>query len=175
MYHTVLLDLFEQAMRQRNPALADLLQPGLPEEHIREMLKAADIQGLVDPIVSLFAWKNGTVFGRGITLEQASPFPESVYVFVDLKTMIKHFTGFHEGFVYHPKFDEADERYFPLFWDNSTGYLAVDLHNAKHRLVLLDPESEDLAQEAYGSFEKFLEDAIRANEENDGLVCFQIQ
>ena len=169
-----LLERFEAEIRHRKPDLADALQPGLPEDSIREMLQATEVKGAIEPVVRFFAWKNGCQLDSSVTLGEASPFPESVYVFVDLKTMIEHFGGFHEGFVYHPKFDEADGRYFPLFWDNSTGYLAVDLQSASHRVVLLDPESEDLAREVYGSFDDFLKDGIRANEENDSLTFFHI-
>ena len=108
-----------------------------------------------------------------MTLGEASPFPESVHGFADLQTMIEHFQMFHETFVYHPKFEDVDGRYFPLFWDSSTGYLAVDLRDQKGRVVILDPETEDLTHEAYVSFEDFLKDAIRANEKNEGLACFQ--
>ena|SRR5688572_6606248 len=170
-----LLEQFERAIRKRNPALADSLQPGLPEATIREMLQDADVRGHIDAILTFFAWKNGTALDAEVTLGEASPFPESIYCFADLNTMIDHFIGFHEGFVYHPQFDEVDGRYFPLFWDNSTGYLAIDLRSSKQRVVLLEPESEDLAGDAYPSFEEFLRDAIRANEEDDNLVCFQIR
>jgi hypothetical protein len=170
-----LLEQFERAIRKRNPALADSLQPSLPEATIREMLQNADVRGHIEPILSFFAWKNGTALGPDVTLGEASPFPESIYCFADLNTMIDHFAMFHEGFVHHPKFEEVDGRYFPLFWDNCTGYLAIDLRSPKHRVVLLEPESEDLAGDAYSSFEEFLQDAIRANEEDDNLVCFQVR
>jgi hypothetical protein len=168
-----LLEHFERAIRLRNPRLADSLQPGLPEDDIRKMLDAATVEGEIDPIVSFFAWRNGSRLAPNVLLAGASPFPHCIYVFADLKTMIEHFSEFREGFVYHPKALEVDQRYFPLFWDNSTGYLAVDLKSSKGRMVLLDPESEDLAHEAYGSFEEFLKDAIRANKENDGLAGFR--
>jgi len=168
-----LLDHFERAIRQRNMDLAGSLQPGLPEDRIRRMLQAADVKGDVEPVVSVYSWKNGSQADPRASLAEVSVFPDLIYVFADLKTMIAHFSEFHEGFVYHPKFHKVDGRYSPLFWDNSTAYLAVDLHNTKHRIVLLEPETEELAQEAYGSFEEFLKDAIRANEEKDTLICFQ--
>ena len=168
----VLLNQFEEAIRQRNPNLADRLQPGLSGEQIKKMLQDTGIEGGVEPIVNLFSWRNGSQFDVGVRLAEVTLFPESVYILTDLKTMIEHFEMFHDGFVYHPKFDEADGRYFPLFWDNATGYLAVDLKSPNSRVVLLDPESEDLAREAYSSFDEFLKDAIRANEEGDSLAFF---
>ena len=68
-----------------------------------------------------------------------------------------------------------DRRYFPMFWDYSTGYLAVDLKNTRAAVALLDPESAELATLAYSSFELFLDDAISANEENRPLTCFSIR
>lgn len=169
-----LLEYLEKAVRQRNPELAVRLRPGLSEDDIRKMLQNAGVSGDVEPVVSLFAWHDGSQPDPWATLVEASPFPESVYVFGDLATMIEHFKSFHESFVYHPKFYEVDGRYFPMFWDNSTGYLALDLNGSTHRVVLLEPESEELAREAYSSFEGFLKDAIRANEEDDILTCFQL-
>lgn len=170
-----LLEHLERVIGKRSPTAAELLQPGLPQEHIREMLADGGVRGKIDPIVSLFGWRNGSRLDPAVTLEQASLFPQSIYMFMDLRTMIEHFHGFSDGFIYHPKHDEVNGRYFPVFWDNSTGYLAVDLRSAKQPVVLLDPESEDLANKAYDSFEKFLKDAIHANEENDNLRCFQIR
>ncbi len=139
------------------------------------MLQDAEICGSVEPILDLFSWKNGCQFDSNARLADVALFPGSVYIYADLKTMVEHFEMFQEGFIYHPNFDEADGRYFPLFWDNSTGYLALDLASSTHRVILLDPESEDLAREVYSSFDNFVKDAIRANEENDSLSFFQTE
>jgi len=169
-----LLEDLERAIRQRNPTLAQRLRPGLPESRIRKMMAERDIAGVIDPIVALFAWKNGSRLDPKITLEQSSPFPASIYTFMDLEMMIQDFIGFKEVGAYHPKYTEVVDRYFPIFWDGSTGYLALDLEPSGHnRVVLLDPESEAFVSQAYLSFEEFLKDAIRANEENDRLKCFK--
>jgi hypothetical protein len=95
-------------------------------------------------------------------------------MFEVLDVMIAHFRGFKEFAVYQPKYTEVVGRYFPIFWDGSTGYLAVDLEPSnRNRVVLLDPESENLVKVAYDSFENFLKDVIRANEEEENLTCFQ--
>ncbi len=168
-----LLNLLEQSIRQRNPVLADALQPGLPEEQIREVLRRAKVEGEIEPIVCLFSWKNGTQIDFGATLNEMSPFPGTIYTLRDLKTMTEDFIMFHQSIVFHPQFAESDGRYFPIFWDNSTSYLAVDLKSSGGRVVLLEPEGEELARTAYNSFEDFLKDAIRANQEDERLMCFE--
>lgn len=150
------------------------MRPGLPKDGIRRALQDAGVRGDVEAVVNLFAWHDGSQPDPWASLVEASLFPESIYVFGDLATMIEHFKTFHASFVYHPKFHKTNGRYFPMFWDNSTGYLAVDLNSSNSRVVLLEPESDELARDAYGSFEEFLKDAIRANEERDILTCFQV-
>jgi hypothetical protein len=167
-----LLELLYQAIHRRNPVLADSLQPGLPKDNIREMLQAAEVKGYIEPIVDLFAWKNGPAPDPSEMPEELSLFPGSIYDFEDLKTAIAHFVGCREAleFVGHPKFDEIDGRYFPLFWDMFTGYLAVDLQSAENRVVLFELELPELVMEIYVSFEAFLKDAIRANEEDEHMT-----
>jgi hypothetical protein len=171
-----LLDNFERAIRQRNKILSDRLQPGLPDDRIQRMLKRAKVEGAIGPVVSLFSWRNGSRLDPSLTLGQASPFPGSVYIFMDFEMMLAHFRGFKELAGFQPKFAEVVGRYFPLFWDGATGYLAVDLKPLSHsRIAMLDPESESFVTVVYESFEDFLKDAIRANQENDNLTCFHIR
>jgi hypothetical protein len=97
-------------------------------------------------------------------------------MFVDLELMLTDFVGFKELTLYHPGYAEFVGRYFPVFWDGSTSWLAVDLRpSERSRVVLIDPESGTTVREIYPSFEEFLRDAIQANRENDSLTCFQIQ
>jgi hypothetical protein len=166
-----LLERLGGAIKKRNPVLADRLQPGLPEARIRRMLQRGSVDGTIEPVVCLFGWQNGSRLDPSLTLAQATPFPGSIYIFMDLELMIAHFRGFEEVVIYQSKLSEAAGRYFPIFWDGSAGYLAVDLKNPANRVMLLDPESTPLAREAYISFEDFIEDAIRANEENENLRC----
>ena len=96
-------------------------------------------------------------------------------MFMDLSMMLAHFNGFKEGAVYHPRYSDLVGRYFPLFWDGSDGWIAVDLDPAKHtRVVVLVMELEDAVLEAYETFNAFLTDAIRANNEKDELACFSV-
>ena len=64
-------------------------------------------------------------------------------------------------------------RYFPLFWSGSTNWMAVDLRqSANNRMVIIDPDLDEIVNEIYGSFEEFLKDAVRANEQDRALHCF---
>lgn len=171
-----LLVKFECAIHRRNPALADRLLPGLPEARVRKMLDRGKVKGAVEPVVALYSWKNGTQPNAYITPERPSLFPIVVYMLAELDLMIAHFQGFEEISVYHPRYTEVIGRYFPLFWDGSMGYLALDLEPSNHsRVVVLEKKAEKLVREAYVSFDEFLKDAIRANENNDILSCFKVQ
>jgi len=169
-----LLQKLEAALRQRNPQLAERLQPGMPETRIRRLLERAEVRGVVEPIVSLFSWKNGVNNDcLALSMEQASPFPKSIYMFMELDMMTAHFGNFKDCLAHHPEYAKVAGRYFPLFWDGSNSWLTVDLDPSSHsRIVLLHTEFEQMVFEAYGSFEEFLNDAIRANEENDSLAGF---
>src|SRR5215831_6946018 len=114
---TALLPKLEKALRERNPNLASRLQPGLSEERVRRTLRRAKVDGAVEPVVALFSWKNGTRVDSSLTQREASPFPASVYMFMDLETMIAHLRGFGEGAAHHPRMRQLVGRYFPFFWD----------------------------------------------------------
>lgn len=168
----ILFEQFEQEIRHRKPGLADLLRPGLPADTIRVMLQTAGINGFLEPVITYFSWKDGS--DPGLTILESSPFPESIYGFLDLRTAIEHFNLFHESLIYHPKFEEADRRYFPLFWDSSNSWIALDIDsNCGGRVVLLITESEQLVHEGYATVEEFLQDATDANIEDRPLTCFE--
>ena len=62
---------------------------------------------------------------------------------------------------------------FPLFRDGASGSIAVDLSPSKqNRVVVVEFESTEPVRQAYGSFDEFLNDAIRANREDSSLACF---
>lgn len=169
----VVLDRFENAIRLRNPNVAKALQFGLSEDIIVKALRDNDVKGAIQPIVCYFSWRNGCQYDSSMTLGEISPFPESIYGFLDLKTALEHFGLMHAALVYHPKYDETDGRYFPLFWDNANSWIALDLdHNQHSRIVLLITESEILVHEAYQTFEEFIQDATYANMKNEPLTCF---
>ena len=172
--NTALFEKLEAALRQRNPQVAERLQPGLSEKRIRRMLERSGAQGTVEPIVSLFTWRNGVNnYDQALSEEQSSLFPKSIYIFMELDMMSAHFGSFKECMEHHPAYAKVVGRYFPLFWDGSNSWLGIDLAPAnKSRIVLIHTEFEQMVFRAYSSFEEFLTDAIRANEENDSLTCF---
>lgn len=169
-----LLVRLEHAIRRRNSVLADRLLPGLPIARINRMLDRGKVKGAVGPIVGLYSWKNGTQPNAHVTPEQPSLFPGVVYMLAELDLMIAHFCGFKEIAAYHPRYTEVIGRYFPLFWNGSTDFLAVDLEpSSQGRVVVLEKKADKLVREVYPSVEEFLMDAIRANENNDSLFCFK--
>src|SRR5438309_122406 len=113
---TLLMRSLEEALRSRNPTLAGRLAPGLPETVVRQALRCAKIQGYIEPVVQLFTWKNGSRLDASLTEGQASPFPSSVYMFMDLEMMISHFREFEQCAVYHPRYSQVVGKYFPIFW-----------------------------------------------------------
>ncbi len=173
--NTALFEKFEVSLGKRNPQLAERLQPGLSENRIRRMLERAGVQGMVEPIVDLFSWKNGVNNDcQALSREQASLFPKSVYIFMELDMMTCHFGNFKDCMEHHPAYAKVVGRYFPLFWDGSNSWLGIDLSSANNnRVVLIHTEFEQMVFEAYNSFEDFLKDAIRANEEDVSLTCFE--
>lgn len=168
-----LIERFEKAIQGRSGGILSNLCRGISRDQILTRLREAAIQGKIDPLLRVFAWRNGVKAGYFAPLQGLSLFPESVYVLLDLDSAIEHFKILGESVKVHPKHLEIKGRYFPLFWDNSTSYLALDLRSASGAMVLLDPESEQLVNEFYESFEEFVEDAIHANELNEPLSCFE--
>ena len=168
-----IFDELEFALRDRNPELAELLAPGLQADQIEVSLRTVGIRAGFEPIIRLFGWRNGL---KPVSFQDAGDtaiFPELAFHFLNLDVMIAHFRGLREGFILHPNSEAAEGRYFPLFYDWSTCYLALDLSSHSHRIILFDPESEDLVCEAYSAFDGFIADAVRANQENDLLMCFK--
>lgn len=172
--YTTLLEQLETAIRERNPILADRLQPGLLGTRMQKMFRRAKVEGIIEPVVSLFTWKNGSHLDPTLTIEQATPFPGSIYIFMDFELMLGHFRGFKEMADHNRIYVEVIGRYFPLFWDGCAGYLAVDLSPlSSSRVVLINAESENMVNAGYDSFEQFLNDAIHANRKNRALTCFK--
>lgn len=170
----VLFEALEHAIRDRNPILAQRLRPGRSEVANRRSLARAGVMGCVDPVVALFCWKNGSNLDPSVPLDKASPFPKSgYYLFMPLSFILGHFQGFREFAKHCPSMKEVAGRYFPLFWNGSTGWLAVDLKPASNsRVVLIESQADDPVLQVYPSFDDFMTDAIRANRENTSLKCF---
>jgi len=178
-----LLQKLEQAIKARSPLLADLLKPGLPESKIRTALKRAGVTGEVQPVVDFYSWKNGTNLAAEATLEMTGFFPGAIYQFMDLETAIQNWKMMNDaadqlaemlqGTEAESMFDLSGQ-YFPMFWDGSTGSLAIDLDPLNNsRMVMIEFESTEPICEAYGNFSEFIADAIRVHKEGGTLTCFQ--
>ena len=88
--------------------------------------------------------------------------------------MLAYFRCFGEMASYHPRYSIVIGRYFPIFWNGSTDFVAVDLNDSGgNRVVLIEHETENLIRVIYPTFKAFLVDAIRSNETNEILACFQ--
>lgn len=176
-----LLNNLEQAVLARDPLLVAELQPGVPRNRITGILRESSVTGEMAALVDLYAWKNGISRDSKRTLQENSLFPESIYQFLPLHEAIEHFIGVQRAAKFlvevtgdPTKISQGSRRYFPVFWDCATGYLAIDIVPSHHnRLVIVDLESEDAIRSAYRRFDDFVIDAIVANQEIHGLRCFR--
>jgi len=171
-----LFKALEEAIRARNPTLAQRLRRGRSEAFLRKRLKEEGASGCVEPVVELFRWKDGTELDTTVPPDQVSPFPGSGYfMFMPFTFIVGHFESFRVDAKYHPNMKQVAGRYFPLFWNGSKGFrdwIAVDLKpSSNSRVVFIDSHADDPVYPAYASFEDFIVDAIRANRENKSLSC----
>ncbi len=176
-----LLNQLEIAIRARNPALADSLLPGLRESEIRSVLRGANAVGDVTGLVFLYAWRNGTSDAAPLMPPDNAFFPGTSYCFLPLQTGVEHFVTLRTAaaelveFTHDPtNIGEGAGRYFPVFWDGATGYLAADLRPSHNNgIVIIEFESEEPFRQAYETFDEFIADAIHVNKTNDTLACFR--
>src|SRR6185312_72523 len=149
-----LIHQLEAAVLARNPHLAGRLKPGLPVEQIKKDLKHAGIVGAIAPIIELYSWRNGTLLqgeseaaDTGFIPHQAVQLSESikqhllllgikrdtdfrVYNFIELEMAILHKRGYKKS-------SQFLERYFPILWDGSTSWVAVDIEPSGHNRVVV--------------------------------------
>jgi hypothetical protein len=79
-----------------------------------------------------------------------------------------------EAAKHRPELKEGARRYLPLFWDGNTAYLTLDIDpESNGRVVFFENESDRPFREAYATFDVFLIDAVRANEADEPLCCFE--
>lgn len=189
------------AVLRRNPSLGEKFQPGLPIGKIKNDLKRAGVEGEIEPIVELYSWKNGTTLQDSDAL-RAGFVPPMVYELSEIEKQVSlnntglkrdtesrayHFTelkralvdmkSFKEFARYHPRLSVLVGRYFPFLWDGSGSWIALDIEpSGGGRVVVIQTgEVRDVQplREAYDSFEEFLKDAVRANENNEPLACMR--
>jgi hypothetical protein len=194
-----LIEKLEMAILKRNPKLAERLQPGLGVEKIKKDLKRAGIAGAIDPIIELYSWHDGTNL-QGSGAEAVKPgfvppvevqLSDSIkqqmrslgikrdtasvaYNFVELKMTILYKNSFEASEKQYRNLSIIAGRYFPFLWDGSSGFIAVDLDALGNKSVVTIQRRDDQPlREAYDTFEDFLKDAIRANENNEPLTCIR--
>jgi hypothetical protein len=175
-----LLNQLEIAVRARNAALADSLLPGLPEPEIKSILRGAGVPGDTTVLVLLYSWHNGISETAPLSPPDRELFPGTACWFLPLQLAVEHFAAFRTAaaglveITHDPtRISASADRYFPLFWDGATGYLAVDLNETLHGIVVAEFESEEPYRLAYKTFEEFIADAIHVNKTNDTLACFR--
>lgn len=198
MRMTELIQRLEIAILRRNPSLAANLQPGLSVLKIKAALKRKRIEGAVEPILDLYSWRNGTDLQTNLNAVKAGFAPPVEYElseiekrallrqgikrdtafrdynFLKLETAILDMGGFRSYAQYHPRLSVLVGRYFPFLWDGSNGYIALDIEpSANSRVVMIQTQDAQPLREAHNSFEEFLKDAIRANENDEPLACIR--
>ena len=178
-----LFQKLEAALLNRNPDLTEKLQDGLPVEKIKQDLEQAGIKGEIAPIIEFYSWRNGTTTDQS-SMEEISFFPVDIYWFLDLKSAIEQFDTINKAAeqLKELTLDDSEEtqamfsdfqgQYFPLFFNGVTGTIAIDLSSKENRVVAIEFESTEPVRQAYASFEDFLNDAVKANEEECNLSCF---
>lgn len=164
----------EKEILARRPRLAKALQPGLTEDQIRDILNRAKASNHIDALVGLYSWKNGAAE------TPESFFPESIYQFLPLEAAVEHHANLQQAAhalaaMGSPvRISKEEGRYFPVFWDGVTGYLAIDLkHGMGNRVMEVEFESETPFRKVCGSFEEFLVEATRAIQEDEPLDASQ--
>jgi hypothetical protein len=175
-----LLDQFEIAVRARNAALAESLLPGLPEAEIKSILHRANVPGDTTVLVLLYAWRDGISQKVRFSPSDQSLFPGTGFGFMPLQVAVKHFAALRtaatdlEQITRDPtQISAGAGRYFPLFWDGATGYLAVDLTESLHGIVVIEFESQEPYRLGYKTFQEFIADGIHVNKTHDTLACFR--
>lgn len=166
----------ESAIADRNPLLAERLQPAISETKARKALERAGATGAIEPLLQLYSWKNGTIIDRELASSKTGFFPGPAYQFTELGRAIGDFKTLQEAFETRSdgkKLAEGVGRYFPFLWSGAVKWISVDLHPSwRNRVMLIDTDGASPYVEAYTSFEDFISDVIRANYENVGLQCF---
>ncbi len=171
--NVTILTRLENAIRNRNPRTADALLPGVTEPEVKGVWDSADVDADLSALIALYGWHNGmSDVGEGF-------FPETGYRFLPLQAAAEHFHAMRAVAAELAEFTQDPTgiaagagRYFPLFWDGATGYIAVDLSGKSNRgIVLIDFEAPEPYQQAYRTLRDFMIDAVRAVEMNKRLAC----
>jgi hypothetical protein len=165
-----LLREFEQALRGRNPLLVGKLQAGLPALEVERTLMRAKIAGSIEPLVTLYSWKNGGTLDLELRQSGKGLFPGKPFYFPALEMAVGHFGHFAAVAKKYTEISEAVGRYFPFFWDGSNSWFGIELELAhRNRVMMIELKSNPPFRQAYPSLEALITDGIRANRENQPL------
>lgn len=206
-----LIQKLEAAVLRRNSGLTQLLQPGLPPVQIRKELKRGGIEDLIESLMELYSWRNGTqlhgngaifdaAYKGGIVPPRTIPMTEPEKEFMraigvkrdshpehyhlwDLKNVVRTTEQFKKQAERCPPTCGALRGLVPFLWETGRGsaYIALEIESGvAGRVVKVETKGWEAADkfpvtEAYNSFEEFLKDAIRCNEENRPLSCLGIE
>src|SRR4051794_22811797 len=133
--YNALFERLTNALQTRNPFAAEALIPGMPSERIRVLLQNSRVTGTLKGVFATYEWRNGSRTSSDFNLKMLSLFPESIYIFMDLDSAVEHRSEFEDSLALHPEGGVLRGRFLPMFWDNSTGYLAVDLKSSNNGVV----------------------------------------
>lgn len=151
-----LLSTLEQRAIARNPLLATRLRPGLDEARVRRELRRDKVSGALDLLVTIYTWRNGTWLDSELALSKSGFFPGKPFHLLDLEMALGHLDHARQASRKHPELREGIS-YFPLFWNGSTSWLAVDLNEGRNcRVILAEHAAPACFREVYGSFAEFL-------------------
>lgn len=178
-----LLRRLGQMIAKRNPTLAGRLNPGMSEQNIQEILASANFDGELDPLIRLYSWRNGTNRKKGKAMDNAAFFPEDPYQFIDLESAVERWKSINQAAEQLQSmtadtaaaslFSEFSGQLFPIFDSFFDSCIAIDLSPGRgSRVVVVEFESETPVRQVYKSFDEFIRDAIRVNETETHLSCF---
>lgn len=176
--NVTILTRLENAIRNRNPRTADALLPGVTEPEVKGVWDGADGDADLSALIALYGWHNGMSDAPSLGAGEGF-FPGTGYRFLPLQAAAEHFHAMRAAAAELAEITQDPTgiaagagRYFPLFWDGATGYIAVDLSRTSNRgIVLIDFEAPEPYQQAYRTLHDFIVDAVRAVEMNKRLAC----
>ena len=83
-----------RAIAGRSAAVATSLQPGLSEAEIRRTLHDVGVPGVVEPVVALYAWRNGVKVEPEAPLCEFSLFPNTDFQILPFQPALRHYCRF---------------------------------------------------------------------------------
>ncbi|WP_205678694.1 DUF6924 domain-containing protein [Aquisphaera insulae] len=126
----------------------------------------------MDLLVTLYGWKGGCRLDDALARTGKGLFPGETYHFPPLNLAAAHFGFFDDVAANFPWMAPAVDRLFPIFWNGSDSWFAVDLEDAGAVVaVRFDPDRHFTP--AYASLVDMLLDIIRANDEDTPISFFR--